>query len=516
MLSGFLWISFSVTLVQAAEYYQVSTFWASLLSSIFLVEFVTLGIPTSYLLDKWGLPISLTVSMLLHGLSAFGRGISLLCYLSSAIDSPLLSFVIMVVAQGIASLAQGFLLNAAGKIAVDYFQPTGQALLTSVGTTANPVGIAAGFFFSSFVVSYSGIEGLIICQVLVTVLAILGSAGALLGCLLIQRHAAHRSHSPSSLSLTSANTPYMVAESPESAQEADEKQPPIPLSLSWSGRFIALLSSFSLLNGAVNGASLLWALLWKNTLTLPQIGVAGAILMLAGLVSPLVAGVTDILPRFLPIRHKVAPSLVAFGLAIMATLSLGGCTFLAVIASPGRTSFLSLDPVSRVVVHGSILTLIVLLVTLLGLASMSIIPLGFTAAILKDGSVERELGSAEEVKEDEDEEENENEEEEALAREGVTSIHDANDREVVLTRAESDEGSSIDLLALRCGMLMGGGQLMGLVMAAIPLFVMNYWHFSWLHANQSVILWVWLDGFAMVGTLLYGMSLRLAMSVSAV
>lgn len=123
------WVTFAPITVEAIGLYNTSAFWIVLLSMSFMVVYILVSAPASYIIDRFGLKIGIGIGALL--MAVFG-------YLKGAFGD---SYTMVCIAQFALAAAQPFILNAVTKIAADWFPVREQAMATGLGTLAQFVGI---------------------------------------------------------------------------------------------------------------------------------------------------------------------------------------------------------------------------------------------------------------------------------------------------------------------------------------------------------------------------------------
>lgn len=123
------WLTFAPIAREAKEFFQVSALQIDLLSLIFLVVFVFIAIPASYVIDTYGVKIGVGFGALLTGVFGLFKGFYATDYT-----------MVFVCQLGLA-IAQPFLLNAVTKISVLWFPIHERATSVALGTLAQFLGI---------------------------------------------------------------------------------------------------------------------------------------------------------------------------------------------------------------------------------------------------------------------------------------------------------------------------------------------------------------------------------------
>ena len=143
-----LWITFAPITGPAAEFYGVSDLQIGMLSMVFMIAFVPLSIPASWVIDTYGFRLGVGIGAVLMGVFGLLRGFAGQNY-SLVLWSTI----------GIAA-AQPFLLNAWTTLPAKWFPAESRATMVGLITLANLIGAALGM-----VVTPMLIEGMSIAKV---------------------------------------------------------------------------------------------------------------------------------------------------------------------------------------------------------------------------------------------------------------------------------------------------------------------------------------------------------------
>jgi len=127
-----LWITYAPITGPAAAFYGVSDLQIGLLAMIFMIAFIPLSIPVSWVIDTYGFRIAVGIGAVLMGIFGLLRGLA-----GSNYNLVLWSTI------GIA-IAQPFLLNAWTTVPAKWFPQQGRATAVGLVTLANLVGTALG------------------------------------------------------------------------------------------------------------------------------------------------------------------------------------------------------------------------------------------------------------------------------------------------------------------------------------------------------------------------------------
>jgi len=159
-----LWISFAPITGDAAAFYGVDSLAIGLLSLVFMVVFIAVSIPASWVIDTYGIRVGVGIGALLTGAFGLLRGVM-------ATD-----YAWVLGAQIGIAVGQPFVLNAIAKIAGRWFPLGERATATGLASLAIYVGIFAGLAATPMLVLRSSIP---------TTLLIYGGAAAAIGALFL-------------------------------------------------------------------------------------------------------------------------------------------------------------------------------------------------------------------------------------------------------------------------------------------------------------------------------------------
>ncbi len=140
-----LWITFAPVTGAAAEFYGVQPLDIGLLSMIFMIVYLFMSIPASWLLDSRGLRTGLGLGTLLYGGFGLMRGLFGSDYR-----------MVLVATTGIA-LAQPFVLNSVTKLASHWFPLEERATAAGIAVNAQYVGIVFAMWATPWLVGTYGL-----------------------------------------------------------------------------------------------------------------------------------------------------------------------------------------------------------------------------------------------------------------------------------------------------------------------------------------------------------------------
>ena len=144
-INQLLWISFAPITGEAAAFYGVSDLAIGLLSLVFMVVFIVVSIPASWVIDTYGIRVGVGIGAVLTGVFGLMRGLL-------AAD-----YTWVLIAQIGIAVGQPFVLNAIAKIAGRWFPLKERATATGLASLAIYVGIFAGVAITPMIILRSSI-----------------------------------------------------------------------------------------------------------------------------------------------------------------------------------------------------------------------------------------------------------------------------------------------------------------------------------------------------------------------
>ncbi|MDD5371334.1 MAG: MFS transporter [Anaerolineaceae bacterium] len=140
-----LWICFAPITGPAAQYYGVSDLQIGFLAMLFMIVYIPLSLPVSWMIDTLGYRKSVSIGAALLGVFGVLRGFFAADY-----------FMVVVSTIGLA-IAQPFLLNAISTVAARWFPIQERATASGLAMVAGFIGIAIGQVTSPLLVLRFGI-----------------------------------------------------------------------------------------------------------------------------------------------------------------------------------------------------------------------------------------------------------------------------------------------------------------------------------------------------------------------
>ncbi|MFC2037630.1 MFS transporter [Chloroflexota bacterium] len=162
-----LWITFAPITGAAAAYYGVSDLSIGLLSMVFMVVYVIVSIPASWVIDTYGIRVAVGIGVVLTGIFGLMRGLVATNY------------TLVLLAQIAIAIGQPFILNAITTVAARWFPLQERATASGLGTLAMYLGIFLGLVLTPFLTIQVGIANMLLIYGLVAmIVAVVFLAGA--------------------------------------------------------------------------------------------------------------------------------------------------------------------------------------------------------------------------------------------------------------------------------------------------------------------------------------------------
>jgi MFS family permease len=159
-INQFLWITFAPITHAAATFYGVSDFSIGLLSMIFMIVFIIVSIPASWVIDKYGIRVAVGAGALLTGVFGFLRGILPQTY------SMVLFSQIMI------AIGQPFILNAITTVVAKWFPVKERATASGLGSLAMYLGIFLGLILTPYLFALFGLSQMLLVYGVVAILPV--------------------------------------------------------------------------------------------------------------------------------------------------------------------------------------------------------------------------------------------------------------------------------------------------------------------------------------------------------
>jgi cyanate permease len=144
-----MWITFAPITGDAAIYYGVSDLKIGILSMSFMIVYIIVSIPASWIIDTYGIRKGVGIGVVLTGIFGLLRG------LASA------NYNLLLLSQIGIAIGQPFVINAITKIAARWFPIEERATASGLGTLAMYIGILMGMILTPYLAIGSGISGML-------------------------------------------------------------------------------------------------------------------------------------------------------------------------------------------------------------------------------------------------------------------------------------------------------------------------------------------------------------------
>jgi sugar phosphate permease len=165
-VSQLLWITFAPVTSSAATYYGVSDLSIGLLSMSFMIVYIVVSIPASWVIDTCGIRVAVGIGAALTGVFGLLRGLV-------AGD-----YTLVLVSQIGIAVGQPFILNAVTKVAARWFPIQERATASGLGSLAMYLGIVVGMALTPYLVLQSSIDSMLVAYGVVSALAAFAFIGA--------------------------------------------------------------------------------------------------------------------------------------------------------------------------------------------------------------------------------------------------------------------------------------------------------------------------------------------------
>ena len=164
------WITFAPITSEAVAFYKVPALQIDLLSLIFMVVYIFVSFPASYIIDTWGIRIGIGIGAVLMGVFGFMKG-----FYGANYD-------MVVIAQIGIAIGQPFVMNAVTKVGVRWFPLHERATQAGLSVLAQFVGIIIAMVLTPPLFKMYGMEKMLMIYGFVTL------AGAVIFILFNKEH----------------------------------------------------------------------------------------------------------------------------------------------------------------------------------------------------------------------------------------------------------------------------------------------------------------------------------------
>ncbi|HVN16663.1 MAG TPA: MFS transporter [Anaerolineales bacterium] len=160
-INQLLWITFAPITSDAVQFYGVSELSIGLLSLIFMIVYIFVSFPASWVIDTYGVRVGVGIGAALTGIFGLVRGL---------VAS---NYTLVLVAQIMLAVGQPFILNAVTTIAARWFPMEERATAAGLGSLAIYLGILVGLALTPYLALHSGIAGLLMSYGIASIVAML-------------------------------------------------------------------------------------------------------------------------------------------------------------------------------------------------------------------------------------------------------------------------------------------------------------------------------------------------------
>ncbi|HTX91922.1 MAG TPA: MFS transporter [Anaerolineales bacterium] len=144
-----LWITFASITGEAVNFYHVSDLSIGLLSMIFMIVYIVVSIPASWVIDTYGLRVGVGIGALLTGIFGLMRGLTAT------------SYTWVLIAQIGIAIGQPFILNAVTTVAARWFPVRERATASGLGSLATYLGIFLGLALTPYLTAHFTMSGML-------------------------------------------------------------------------------------------------------------------------------------------------------------------------------------------------------------------------------------------------------------------------------------------------------------------------------------------------------------------
>ncbi len=160
-MNQLLWITFASITGDAAKFYNVSDLSIGLLSMSFMIVFIIVSIPASWLIDTYGIRVAVGLGAALTAVFGLLRGLWA--------DN----YTLVLIAQIGIALGQPLVLNAITTIAARWFPVSERATASGLGSLAMYLGIFLGLALTPYLVLHFSLAGMLVGYGVVAVVSAL-------------------------------------------------------------------------------------------------------------------------------------------------------------------------------------------------------------------------------------------------------------------------------------------------------------------------------------------------------
>ncbi|HVM72139.1 MAG TPA: MFS transporter [Anaerolineales bacterium] len=156
-----LWITFASITSDATKFYGVSDLSIGLLSMSFMIVYIIVSIPASWVIDTYGIRVGVGIGAILTAVFGLLRGV----WASN--------YTLVLIAQIGIAIGQPFVLNAVTTVAARWFPLRERATASGMGSLAIYLGIFLGLVLTPYLTNHFQIGGMLVAYGVASVVAAL-------------------------------------------------------------------------------------------------------------------------------------------------------------------------------------------------------------------------------------------------------------------------------------------------------------------------------------------------------
>jgi MFS family permease len=159
IVNQLLWITFAAITIDATKFYGVTDLMIGMLSMVFMIVYIFVSIPASWVIDKYGFRVAVGIGAGLTAIFGLLRGLM-------ASD-----YTMVLVAQIGIAIGQPFILNSITKVASRWFPMQERGMASGLASLAMYLGIFLGISLTPFIFISGGMNGMLISYGFVALIA---------------------------------------------------------------------------------------------------------------------------------------------------------------------------------------------------------------------------------------------------------------------------------------------------------------------------------------------------------
>ena len=160
-ITQLVWITFAPITGEAAKFYGVSDLSIGLLSMSFMIVYIVVSIPASWVIDTYGIRVGVGIGAVLTAIFGLLRGVWATNY------------TLVLIAQIGVAIGQPFVLNAVTTVAARWFPVRERATASGLGSLAMYLGIFLGLALTPYLTIHYQIHGMLVAYGIASLVAAL-------------------------------------------------------------------------------------------------------------------------------------------------------------------------------------------------------------------------------------------------------------------------------------------------------------------------------------------------------